>query len=221
MKRAGRRIRRRAWCACAGLTLGWFAGLGPALAEPRWPVGSAAEVAMADPAPAAVERRASDARVPEPVEAGSSGERPHVPLEPRPDFEPAALMSPDLSDGSMNPPDGTRVPLPSLVEEGERGHASWYGSWHHGRRTASGERFDMHALTAAHPNLPFGTRVRVRRLDTGAEVEVRINDRGPFHRKRIIDLSRAAAQALDLLGRGVAEVQLLRVEDATTTAAER
>ena len=94
--------------------------------------------------------------------------------------------------------------------EFDRGNASWYGGRFHGRRTASGERFDMYALTAAHPTLPFGTRIKVRRLDTGQEIEVRINDRGPHARGRILDLSRAAAQALGVLQVGEAAVALLR-----------
>ena len=88
--------------------------------------------------------------------------------------------------------------------------ASWYGQELHGRRTASGERFDMNALTAAHRQLPFGTRLRVRSLDTGREVVVRINDRGPFMREREIDLSAAAARALGIQRLGVARVQLIR-----------
>jgi rare lipoprotein A len=80
-----------------------------------------------------------------------------------------------------------------------RGLASWYGPRFHGRRTASGEKFDMHQFTAAHPTLPFGTIVRVRSLVNGRTVDVRINDRGPFLRHRVIDLSRAAAQALGLI----------------------
>jgi len=90
-----------------------------------------------------------------------------------------------------------------------RGLASWYGEKFHGRRTASGERFDMNALTAAHPSLPFGSRVRVRNLRNGREVEVRINDRGPFTGGRVIDLSRAAAQVLGLVQAGVGPVVLL------------
>jgi rare lipoprotein A len=80
-----------------------------------------------------------------------------------------------------------------------RGLASWYGPRFHGRPTASGEKFDMHQLTAAHPTLPFGTIVRVRSLVNGKTVDVRINDRGPFIKRRVIDLSRAAAQALGLI----------------------
>lgn len=94
-------------------------------------------------------------------------------------------------------------------EEFDRGKVSWYGGRFHGRRTASGERFDMYALTAAHPTLPFGTRIKVRRLDTGQEVEVRINDRGPHARGRILDLSRAAAEALGVLQAGESMVALV------------
>ncbi len=92
----------------------------------------------------------------------------------------------------------------------ESGRASWYGKRFHGRRTASGERFDMRAFTAAHPSLAFGTVIRVRNPETGKEVEVRVNDRGPHVHGRIIDISRAAAQALDLLDSGHAVVVLLR-----------
>jgi rare lipoprotein A len=93
------------------------------------------------------------------------------------------------------------------------GQASWYGSRHHGRRTASGERFDQHALTAAHRSLPFGSKVRVTNLSNQRSVVVRINDRGPYARGRIIDLSRAAAERLGMLSRGVAPVRLERLAD--------
>jgi rare lipoprotein A len=90
-----------------------------------------------------------------------------------------------------------------------RGKASWYGPGFHGKRTASGERFDMDAFTAAHRTLPFGTRVRVRNNQNGREVVVRINDRGPWVGDRIIDLSKAAAAALGLLQAGEAPVVLI------------
>jgi rare lipoprotein A len=93
---------------------------------------------------------------------------------------------------------------------GEHGLASWYGPRFHGKRTASGARFDMHAFTAAHPSLPFGTRVLVRNLATGRAVEVRITDRGPHLRRRIIDLSLAAARAIGL-GRGGAGLATVSV----------
>jgi rare lipoprotein A len=90
----------------------------------------------------------------------------------------------------------------------ETGVASYYAHQHDGRRTASGELFDMDEMTAAHRTLPFGTRVKVTNLRNGRSVVVRINDRGPFLKNRIIDLSYAAAQELHMLTRGTAKVQL-------------
>ena len=106
------------------------------------------------------------------------------------------------------------TPRPALLagepaREYQRGGASWYGPGFHGRRTASGERYDMNAMTAAHRTLPFGTWVRVHSLVNGRDVDVRINDRGPFSRNRVIDVSRAAARELDMLGLGFKEVVLL------------
>ena len=88
------------------------------------------------------------------------------------------------------------------------GEASWYGHPYHGRRTASGEIYDMNKLTAAHPTLPLGTRVLVTNLDNGRTVEVRINDRGPFRKNRVLDLSYAAARSLGAMGEGVIPVTL-------------
>jgi rare lipoprotein A len=89
------------------------------------------------------------------------------------------------------------------------GKASWYGARHHGKRTASGERFDQHALTAAHRKLPFGTLVRVTNRANGRSVVVRINDRGPFGGGgRIIDVSHAAAKRLGMVEAGVAPVRV-------------
>lgn len=90
---------------------------------------------------------------------------------------------------------------------GEVGHASYYGKAHHGRRTASGERFDQRSLTAAHPWLPFGTRIRVTNAATGRSVVVTITDR-LYSRKRVVDLSVAAAQELGMIRQGVALVEL-------------
>lgn len=88
------------------------------------------------------------------------------------------------------------------------GRASWYGKEFHGKKTASGEKFNMYALTAAHKTLPFGTRVRVTNLANGKSVVVKINDRGPFVKGRIIDLSYAAAKKISLVGMGVVKVRL-------------
>lgn len=93
------------------------------------------------------------------------------------------------------------------------GVASYYGSRFHGRPTASGERFDMHAFTAAHRTLPFGSLVEVTNPATGRSVTVRINDRGPFHGSRVIDVSRAAADELGLVQRGKGRVELALVTE--------
>lgn len=90
----------------------------------------------------------------------------------------------------------------------ERGVASWYGREFHGRRTSSGESYDMHALSAAHRTLPLPTYVEVTNLENGRKVVVRINDRGPFHGDRIIDLSYAAAVKLGMAGKGTARVEV-------------
>lgn len=102
---------------------------------------------------------------------------------------------------------------PLGLQADEVGLASWYGARFHKRRTASGERFDMMALTAAHPTLPFGTRVCVRSEATGRSVVVRINDRGPHIRNRVIDLSRGAAEALGVMGLGLKPVELFALGD--------
>lgn len=90
----------------------------------------------------------------------------------------------------------------------EEGLASWYGKEAQGGPTASGERFDMRALTAAHKRLPFNTLVEVENLTNGRRVTVRINDRGPFKRGRIIDVSLAAARSLDMVEAGVVPVRI-------------
>jgi rare lipoprotein A len=100
------------------------------------------------------------------------------------------------------------VPPPQQRPAIQTGRASWYGEAHHGLLTASGERFDMNALTAAHPTLPFGTRLRVVNLYNERAVEVRVNDRGPVVPGRILDLSYAAARALGAVGTGVVPIQL-------------
>lgn len=97
--------------------------------------------------------------------------------------------------------------VPQIGDE-ETGIASWYGHPYHGRRASNGEIYDMEKLTAAHRTLPFGAMVRVRNLDNDRTVEVRITDRGPFIEGRIIDLSRAAARDIGMLGPGTAKVRL-------------
>lgn len=101
-----------------------------------------------------------------------------------------------------------RRPPPAVPGGVERGLASWYGGKFHGRPTASGEIFDQDGLTAAHRKLPLGTVIEVRHLGNGRTVRVRVNDRGPFIRGRILDLSRGAARALDMVREGVARVEI-------------
>jgi len=105
----------------------------------------------------------------------------------------ATALTPSLA--RAEPDDG----LGKTIQDGK---ASWYGPGFHGRRTASGETFNTHEMTAAHRTLPFGTRIRVVNRSTGHSVVVRINDRGPYARGRVIDLSRASAQALGISGVG-------------------
>lgn len=125
---------------------------------------------------------------------------------------PASEGEPPRSPST--PVEDRAEPSPVLPrQEVQEGYATWYGARFAGRRTASGEPFDPSRLTAAHRTLPFGTVVDVTRVDTGVTVRVRITDRGPFgHADRIIDLSRGAAERIDLVRMGVAKVQLRVVE---------
>lgn len=109
---------------------------------------------------------------------------------------------------AVPPPAPAKPAPPAVIGWEQTGRASWYGEPHHGRKTSSGEIYDMNALTAAHRTLPIGTRVRVTNLANGRSVEVRINDRGPFVGGRILDLSQAAARRLGPLGAGVFRVRL-------------
>ena len=137
--------------------------------------------------------------------------RPPKDLAQRPDAEPKVEA---LRIGGPNKPyevlGRQYVPFTQDRPFAERGLASWYGAKFHGRRTASGEVYDMYAMTAAHPTLPLPSYARVRNPANGREVVVRVNDRGPFHPGRIIDLSYTAALKLDLL-RGVAVVEVERI----------
>ena len=99
-------------------------------------------------------------------------------------------------------------PVSAKAKFASAGVASYYGPGFHGRRTANGERFDMHAMTAAHRTLPFGTLVKVTNLSNGKSAIVRVNDRGPYVGKRVIDLSVAAAKQIGSTGSGTARVSL-------------
>lgn len=114
----------------------------------------------------------------------------------------------------------TYVPLTSDSPLREMGVASWYGRKFHGRKTANGETYDMYAMTAAHPTLPLPSYARVTRPDTGATVVVRVNDRGPFHSSRIIDLSYAAAARLGLVGEGSGTVVVEAITHAQIARAQ-
>lgn len=106
----------------------------------------------------------------------------------------------------------SQITQPLDPNEAQQGMASWYGPSFHGKPSASGEPYDMWALTAAHQTLPFGTWVQVKKVSTGLTVTVRINDRGPFIKGRIIDLSYAAARELRIIGEGTAEVTLTTLD---------
>src|SRR5436309_58852 len=110
---------------------------------------------------------------------------------------------------------------PPVIGDTESGLASWYGHPYHGRPAANGEIYDMEKLTAAHRTLPFNTWVRVYDLDTNRNVDVRINDRGPFIDGRIIDLSHRAAREIEMIGPGVARVrvEVIRAPEAVSVAA--
>jgi rare lipoprotein A len=123
------------------------------------------------------------------------------------------MVLPETQDSSLQEPsiiDGVAYyGLPGEVGYVEEGIASWYGGEFHGRNTANGEIYDMYEKTAAHKTLPFGTHVKVISLSNGNEVVVRVNDRGPFVKERIIDLSFAAAKDIGLIGPGTTKVRII------------
>jgi len=146
-----------------------------------------------------------------PADADGPGANPPADLASVADAEPR--VEPIRAGGPNKPYQALGreyVPATRDVPISERGLASWYGRKFHGRRTASGEVYDMYAMTAAHPTLPIPSYARIRNPANGREVVVRVNDRGPFFASRIVDLSYAAAFKLDLL-RGVAPVELERI----------
>jgi len=139
------------------------------------------------------------------VAAACATEAPAPPPPPLDEdtIAPAVVVPVD----PVEPDETELVPTPRQAPS-QSGPASWYGERFAGRPTASGEPFDPAAMTAAHPTLPFGTQVRVTRPETGSSVVVRINDRGPYTGGRIIDVSEAAAEALDMIDDGVANVRI-------------
>lgn len=180
-----------------------------------WLTGCASTPPGSLPMPApGPDRSVMTAPAPAPAPAPDRDGPPITPppnLADVPDAEPRIES---IKPGGPNKPyevAGQRyAPMAANAPLAQRGLASWYGRKFHGRSTASGERYDMYAMTAAHPTLPIPSYARVRNPANGREVVVRINDRGPFHSTRIIDLSYTAALKLDLL-RGVAMVEVDRL----------
>jgi rare lipoprotein A len=136
---------------------------------------------------------------------------------PQTHIMPREIPSIDVPPSYPEPEESaTLAKIPELREPTimETGLASWYGPRFHGKRTASGEIFNQHDFTAAHRTLPWGSKVKVTNTANGKSVEVRINDRGPFGRGRIIDLSRAAARALGMVGSGITTVRIESLSDS-------
>lgn len=130
-------------------------------------------------------------------------------------LHPSAVVKPERLHGSANRSYQVRgvryTPATTLKEFTQTGRASWYGRQFHGRLTASGERYDMNLMTAAHKTLPIPSYARVTNLSNGKSVVVRINDRGPFHGSRVIDVSQAAARSLGFINSGVANVRVEQI----------
>ena len=128
----------------------------------------------------------------------------------------AALILTGVLAGCGAAPHVVRPPMSDdHVRSLQTGYASWYGKAHQGRRTTSGETYDMNKLTAAHPSLPMGTRILVTNLKNGRSVTVRVNDRGPFVDGRIVDLSYAAAREVGAIGEGVVPVRIRVVSESS------
>jgi rare lipoprotein A len=121
---------------------------------------------------------------------------------------PSDVIAADTNTHVQAPPVPSAAPVAAHAYPTQRGRTSWYGKKFNGRRTASGERFDAMALTAAHRTLPLLSYARVRVVGSGKEVVVRINDRGPFHKGRVLDVSYAAARQLGIVKRGSALVDI-------------
>jgi rare lipoprotein A len=140
---------------------------------------------------------------------------PVVPADAVPRVEripEGAPNRPYVIKGELYVPEHADVPMREI------GIASWYGPPFHGRKAANGERYDMNAMTAAHPTMPLPSYARVKNLANGREVVVRVNDRGPFHGGRVIDLSRAAARKLGFRGLALVEVERLTHDDIRSGA---
>jgi rare lipoprotein A len=150
-----------------------------------------------------------------PVERAAPAVAAPTPIQPAPATAPVPmpLPAPERTAAAARPAAPSTPARPPAQPAGgaATGMASFYGPGFHGRRKANGERFDQNAMTAAHRTYPFGTRVRVTNLGNGRSVDVRVTDRGPFIRGRIIDVSLGAARHLGFVGQGVARVSVARL----------
>lgn len=148
-----------------------------------------------------------------PVRVGSDGINQRVDVSHIPDAKPRYEPRSKYGNPSSYVVHGKRY----YVKNSSKGYvkqgiASWYGKKFHGRRTSSGEAYNMYAMTAAHKTLPLPTYVQVKNLKNGRKVVVKVNDRGPFHQNRIIDLSYAAAEKLDIVGQGTGFVEVRAID---------
>lgn len=223
-----RRVRLGAAAAGAALTL--LAGCGsvprmpaqapsqaPPVAQPQATPDAQPPRPAAPPRPSAAAPRAATPR-PAPTaraprcgacyQDDGPGENPPLNLHLVPDPVPRAEPLHSAANRPYRVFGQQYLPRPDLVEHRERGFASWYGRKFHGRPTSSGERYDMYSMTAAHPTLPIPSYARVTNLRNGRSVVVRVNDRGPFLNRRVIDLSYTAATRLGFVETGSAEVEV-------------
>ena len=146
---------------------------------------------------------------------GSRDSAPNVTLDKRKIIDATPKVEPRSRGGNFTPYTvlgKTYRVMKSSKGYKEKGGASWYGTKFHGRLTSNGERYNMYAMTAAHKSLPIPTYVKVKNLENGREIIVRVNDRGPFHEGRIIDLSYAAATKIGMLKKGTARVEVEAID---------
>lgn len=106
----------------------------------------------------------------------------------------------------------SNVMAKTKVNHRTHGEASYYAEFHHGKKTANGERFNMHAMTAAHRTLPLGSKIKVTNLSNGKEVVLRVNDRGPYAKNRVLDVSKGAAKKLGMIKTGTAKIRIQVLE---------
>ena len=142
------------------------------------------------------------------LSACAAQQSPAPDAAPQPEPAPHAAAAPAAKKAALQSAAKKADKTEKTAKFSQTGKASWYGSGFHGKKTANGERFDMNTLTAAHRTLPISSRVRVTNLANGKSVVVRINDRGPYHGNRVMDLSKAAAQELGFIRTGTAQVKI-------------